>query len=170
MRKPLAVAENLDNLYSETNVIFSPDDKWIVTGLPGRKGTKGSIVFLNSETLVEERRVAIAEGTVVRVLWHSRINQASHIRLPDSVSSSPDPLVIRSSRQCQQEPFTCSTPHTHPYTVLSFLYRKCHVQHPEIHHTLPPTSNRSFSHPTHYQCTQTKVTGCHYIKRRKRRK
>lgn len=79
IRKPIAVAENLDNLYSETNVIFSPDDKWVVTGLPGRQGTKGCIVFLNSETLVEERRVAIAEGTVVRVLWHSRINQVSPI-------------------------------------------------------------------------------------------
>ena len=82
IRKPIAVAENLDNLYSETNVIFSPDDKWVVTGLPGRQGTKGCIVFLNSETLVEERRVAIAEGTVVRVLWHSRINQVRLSYIP----------------------------------------------------------------------------------------
>ena len=78
MRKPLAVAEGLGNIYPETNLIFSPDDKHIVAGLPGRQGTKGSIVFLNSETLKEERRVAIGEGSVVRVLWHSRINQVSH--------------------------------------------------------------------------------------------
>ena len=87
IRKPLAVAENLGNLYSETNVIFSPDDKYVVTGLPGRKGEKGSIVFLNSGTLVEERRVAIAEGTVVRVLWHSRINQVNPLAYTPIMSS-----------------------------------------------------------------------------------
>lgn len=85
IRKPIAVAEDLGNIYSETNVIFSPDDKYVVTGLPGRQGTKGCIVFLDSETLQEERRVIIAEGTVVRVLWHSRINQ---VRSSLSTSSS----------------------------------------------------------------------------------
>jgi len=78
MRKPLAVASNLENRYSETNLIFSPDEKSILTGLPPTKaGEKGCIVFLNGETLEEERRVAVGEGAVVRVLWHSRINQVS---------------------------------------------------------------------------------------------
>jgi hypothetical protein len=80
MRKPLAVVENMGNIYPETNLIFSPDDRSILTGIPpGKKGEKGGIVFLNSDTLKEERRIAIGEGTVVRVLWHSRINQVHPI-------------------------------------------------------------------------------------------
>lgn len=76
MRKPLAVAEDLENRYPETNLIFSPDEKSILTGVsPARAGEKGSVVFLNGDDLKEERRVAIGEGAVVRVLWHSRINQ-----------------------------------------------------------------------------------------------
>jgi hypothetical protein len=83
LRKPLSVASNLENRYSETNIIFSPDDKQILTGLPPSKtGEKGSVVFLNGEDLKEERRVAIGEGAVVRVLWHSRINQVSHFSSP----------------------------------------------------------------------------------------
>ncbi len=77
MRKPLAVASDLGNIYPETNLIFSPDDKSILTGTAVRKGSgeKGAIVFLDSADLTEQRRVPVAEGTVVRVLWHSRINQ-----------------------------------------------------------------------------------------------
>ncbi|WVQ84134.1 hypothetical protein IAT38_006281 [Cryptococcus sp. DSM 104549] len=75
IRKPVAVASNLDNLYPETNIVFSPDDKQILTGLAVPKGQKGSLVFLSAEDLKEERRVVIGEGSVVRVAWHSRINQ-----------------------------------------------------------------------------------------------
>jgi len=39
---------------------------------------KGSVVFLSAEDLSEQRRIPIGEGTVVRVLWHSKINQVSH--------------------------------------------------------------------------------------------
>ncbi|WWC95313.1 hypothetical protein V866_002174 [Kwoniella sp. B9012] len=75
IRKPLAVATGLDNLYPETNIIFSPDNKSILTGISAPKGQKGGLVFLNSQDLKEERRIAIGEGSVVRVEWHSRINQ-----------------------------------------------------------------------------------------------
>ncbi|WVR08277.1 hypothetical protein IAU60_005324 [Kwoniella sp. DSM 27419] len=75
IRKPIAVATGLDNLYPETNVIFSPDEKSILTGVAAPKGQKGSMVFLNAQDLKEERRVVIGEGSVVRVAWHSRINQ-----------------------------------------------------------------------------------------------
>ncbi|WWD20074.1 hypothetical protein CI109_104548 [Kwoniella shandongensis] len=75
MRKPVAVASKLDNLYPETNLIFSPDDKSILTGTAAPKGQKGALVFLDSTDLKEERRIAIGEGSVVRVAWHSRINQ-----------------------------------------------------------------------------------------------
>ncbi|WVW86626.1 hypothetical protein I302_108679 [Kwoniella bestiolae CBS 10118] len=75
IRKPIAVATGLDNLYPETNIVFSPDEKSILTGIAAPKGQKGGLVFLNSQDLKEERRIAIGEGSVVRVAWHSRINQ-----------------------------------------------------------------------------------------------
>lgn len=68
--------ENIENRYPDTNIIFSPDGRSILTGLsPAAKDEKGSLVFLNADTLEEQRKVPIGEGTVVRVVWHSRINQ-----------------------------------------------------------------------------------------------
>ncbi|WVN88961.1 uncharacterized protein L203_104176 [Cryptococcus depauperatus CBS 7841] len=75
IRKSIAVASDLKNDYPDTNIVFSPDDKQILSGTSVPKGQKGSVVFLNSATLEEERRVIIGEGSVVRVLWHSKINQ-----------------------------------------------------------------------------------------------
>ncbi|CAD6589234.1 MAG: hypothetical protein TREMPRED_005303 [Tremellales sp. Tagirdzhanova-0007] len=75
IRKPVATASDLGNIYPETNLVFSPDDQFILTGTPAPKGEKGALVFLSSDDLSEQRRVPIGEGTVVRVLWHSRINQ-----------------------------------------------------------------------------------------------
>jgi len=77
MKKPTAVVKDIANLYSETNLCWSPDDRSVLTGLGAKKGEKGSLVFLNGDTLAEERRTTIGEGSVVRVLWHSRINQVS---------------------------------------------------------------------------------------------
>ena len=85
IRTPVAVASDLANIYSETNLAFSPDDKSIITGLPAprlppgedgvaKKGM-GSMVFLDATNLQEQRRVQVGQGSVVRVLWHSRINQ-----------------------------------------------------------------------------------------------
>ena len=91
LRKPVAVASNLPNRYPETNLIYSPDGRYIMTGVPPiNKGEKGALVFLNAEDLSEERRVPIGEGTVVRVLWHSRINQASLTRPSSPVRRLPD--------------------------------------------------------------------------------
>ena len=77
LRKPLAVADGFPNAYPQTNIIFAPDDRTILTGLSVTKGEgkKGEIVVLNREGLTEKRRLAISEGSVIKVAWHSRINQ-----------------------------------------------------------------------------------------------
>jgi hypothetical protein len=78
MRKPLAVSPDLENRYPDTSLTYSPDGRSILTGLPpAAPGEKGSIIFLDAEDLKEQRRTPVGEGTVVRVLWHSRINQVS---------------------------------------------------------------------------------------------
>lgn len=49
-----------------------------MTGVPpAQTGEKGAIVLLDAEDLREQRRIPVGEGTVIRVLWHSRINQVS---------------------------------------------------------------------------------------------
>ncbi len=80
MRKPLAVASGLENRYSEADLAYSPDGKTIIVGLSAGKGEKGALVFLSSDDLSEQRRVPVGEGSVIRVLWHSRINQVSLIK------------------------------------------------------------------------------------------
>ncbi|KAJ9101088.1 hypothetical protein QFC21_003306 [Naganishia friedmannii] len=77
LRKPLFTASFLPNAYPETNIIFSPDDKTILTGLSVQKdsGSKGEIVVLNREGLTEKKRIPVSEGSVIKVAWHSRINQ-----------------------------------------------------------------------------------------------
>ncbi|EIW71757.1 hypothetical protein TREMEDRAFT_67947 [Tremella mesenterica DSM 1558] len=69
------LASDLGNIYPDTNVIFSPDDRIVLTGTAAPKGQKGSLVFLSGDDLAVQRKLPLGEGSVVRVLWHSRINQ-----------------------------------------------------------------------------------------------
>jgi WD40 repeat protein len=74
-KKPLAVREDLPALYTNTNAIFSPDDKYVLTGAGSTtKGGKGKLVFMKKENL-EVVKELIVNTTPVRVLWHSKINQ-----------------------------------------------------------------------------------------------
>lgn len=79
LRQPLAEAKGIANRYSETGITFSPDGKWVLVGTavdPRDPEAVGEILFLSAEDLSVQRRVPIAKGaSVVRVLWHSRINQ-----------------------------------------------------------------------------------------------
>ncbi|BGP57026.1 hypothetical protein JCM8202v2_004664 [Rhodotorula sphaerocarpa] len=96
LKKPIAVAESLPSLNSETNVTFSPDGQYILTGTAGMKAGvlaggseeeratelaqtgglgKGSVVLLSSQDLHVVRKIPISPFSVVRVIWHPRINQ-----------------------------------------------------------------------------------------------
>lgn len=81
IRRPLFTVDGFENRYPDTNIIFSPDGRSILTGVPPAKsGEKGAIVMLDSESLKEQRRIPIGDGTVVKVLWHSRVNQVIYRR------------------------------------------------------------------------------------------
>lgn len=97
-KKPIAVATDLPSLNPETNLVFSPDDQLIVTGTAGSKAgilaggseealakglaekgiTGGKLVVLNREGLTVAHKIDVSEASVVKVLWHPRINQVSH--------------------------------------------------------------------------------------------
>ncbi|KAF9535568.1 transcription factor [Crepidotus variabilis] len=74
-KKPLAVHSGLTTLYPSTNAVFSPDDKYVITGAGATaKGGQGRLVFLNKYNL-EEVKSLVVDATPVKVAWHSKINQ-----------------------------------------------------------------------------------------------
>jgi len=76
-KKPLATREDLTTLYPNTNAIFSPDDKYVITGSGAQsKGGSGKLVILKKEGLSVVKELEM-ESTPVKVVWHSKINQVS---------------------------------------------------------------------------------------------
>lgn len=74
-KKPVAVHSGLTTLYPNTNAVFSPDDKYVVTGAAAsEKGGAGRMVFLKKDTL-EEVKSLVVDATPVKVTWHPKINQ-----------------------------------------------------------------------------------------------
>lgn len=76
-RKPVATRSGITTLYPGTNAIFSPDEKFVVTGAGATtKGGKGKLLFLKRDTLETVKELEM-DSTPVKVLWHPRINQVN---------------------------------------------------------------------------------------------
>ncbi|KAI1319808.1 hypothetical protein EDD11_003193 [Mortierella claussenii] len=76
LKHPLSIAENMATLNSEVNVIFSPDERLILTGTSVKKNEGyGKIIMMNSASLEVVRTVSVSQSSVVRVLWHEKLNQ-----------------------------------------------------------------------------------------------
>lgn len=141
LRKPLFTASFLPNAYPETNIIFSPDDKTILTGLSVQKdsGIKGEIVVLNREGLTEKKRIPVSEGSVIKVAWHSRINQVC-------LSLHVFDHTLTLHRSCSQpllsEAVMSSTRRHLPSTARSSRWPRCHVKKHGTKYT-PRTSRLS---------------------------
>lgn len=74
-KKPLATQSGLATLYPNTNAMFSPDDKYIITGAAATsKGGKGKLMFLEKNELEVVKALEV-DSTPVKVFWHSKINQ-----------------------------------------------------------------------------------------------
>ncbi|TKA55776.1 hypothetical protein B0A53_02912 [Rhodotorula sp. CCFEE 5036] len=96
LKKPIATASSLPSLNQETNVTFSPSGDYVLTGTAGMKAGvlsgggeeeranelastggigAGQLVVLSSHDLRIVKKIAISPFSVVRVLWHPKINQ-----------------------------------------------------------------------------------------------
>ncbi|KIJ08587.1 hypothetical protein PAXINDRAFT_102525 [Paxillus involutus ATCC 200175] len=74
-KRPLATHPGLTTLYPGTNAVFSPDEKYVLTGVGATsKGGGGKLRFLNRTDLSVAKELDM-ETTPVKVLWHSKINQ-----------------------------------------------------------------------------------------------
>ncbi|KAG8879811.1 hypothetical protein FRB97_001381 [Tulasnella sp. 331] len=79
-KKPIFTSPKIPTLYPETNAAFSPDEKFIVTGSAASKTEggvgRGGLMFLRRDGLDVEKQVDFeVNETVVKVVWHSKINQ-----------------------------------------------------------------------------------------------
>lgn len=74
-KKPISTRTGITTLYPTTNAVFSPNEKFIVTGAGStERGGKGKLLFLRRDDLEIEKEVEV-ESTPVKVVWHPKINQ-----------------------------------------------------------------------------------------------
>ncbi|CAO1616444.1 unnamed protein product [Jaminaea pallidilutea] len=80
-KKPLAERHGLANLHAQTSVIFSIDEQTLLTGTSGSNGARGGIEVLSRSDLSSVRTIDVptagpsSDDSVIRLLWHPRINQ-----------------------------------------------------------------------------------------------
>lgn len=80
-KKPvMASPVSLPSFYPEADAVFSPDERYIACGRSAEgRGDRGALVILQRDTLEVQRSVECDPGvSVVRVVWHSKINQVNN--------------------------------------------------------------------------------------------
>lgn len=85
LRQPLASRGNLPSRHPETNVLYSPDDRFILTG-----DANGNLNMLEQATLEIVRSVHLADSEVIRTIWHEKINQILTSHADGSIRVSYD--------------------------------------------------------------------------------
>ncbi|KAG9285405.1 hypothetical protein G9A89_010880 [Geosiphon pyriformis] len=101
-KSPVKFANELPTFNAETNAIFSPDERLIITGTAVKKGEGyGKLVMLERDTLEIVRTMSITKSSVIRVLWHSKINQIITGSSDGSIHVFYDPSVsVRGAKLC----------------------------------------------------------------------
>ncbi|GJJ70250.1 hypothetical protein EMPS_02599 [Entomortierella parvispora] len=102
LKHPMFIAEDVPSLNSESNVIFSPDERLILTGTGVKKNEGyGKVVMMNSENLEVVRTVSVSQSSVVKVLWHDKLNQIITGNADGSVHVYYDPEVsVKGAKLC----------------------------------------------------------------------
>ena len=75
-KKPVNVASGLVSKFDQTDVLFSPDDRLVVTGTSMEKGEKGGkLVFFEKDTFNKAFEMTVGNSHVIRAAWHPKLNQ-----------------------------------------------------------------------------------------------
>ncbi|XP_029434454.1 WD repeat-containing protein 70 isoform X2 [Rhinatrema bivittatum] len=75
-KKPLNVVTGLPSFFPMTDCCFSPDDKLLVTGTSVKKGDgSGKLLFFERESFQKIYEIDVSDSSVVRCLWHPKLNQ-----------------------------------------------------------------------------------------------
>jgi len=75
-KSPLQVATGLPNRLPMTNCLFSPNDKMVITGTSTMSAEEsGKLVVFDRDTFTKITELEISKSSVVRTLWHPKLNQ-----------------------------------------------------------------------------------------------
>ncbi|XP_056287990.1 WD repeat-containing protein 70 isoform X2 [Pseudoliparis swirei] len=75
-KKPVNVATGLNNYFTMTDCCFSPDDRLLVTGTSVKKdGGNGKLAFFDRASFQKVYEIEVTNASVVRCLWHPKLNQ-----------------------------------------------------------------------------------------------
>ncbi|XP_043925842.1 WD repeat-containing protein 70 [Protopterus annectens] len=111
-RKPLNVATGLPSFFPMTDCCFSPDDKLLVTCTSVKKGDgNGKLLFFDCETFQKMYEIEVTDASIVRCLWHPKLNQIMVGTGNGLVKVYYDPVkshrgaklcVVKNKRKCKQ--------------------------------------------------------------------
>ncbi|CAF0895114.1 unnamed protein product [Rotaria sordida] len=77
----LSSYENIYNHFSMTNISFSPNDKFLITGVSklinstNDDNTNGKLIIFNRNNLSKIANEILFNDSVIRTLWHPKLNQ-----------------------------------------------------------------------------------------------
>ncbi|XP_064410354.1 WD repeat-containing protein 70 isoform X2 [Latimeria chalumnae] len=75
-KTPLNVTAGLSSFFPMTDCCFSPDDKLLVTGTSVKKREgSGKLLFFDRQTFQMMYEIEVTDSSVVRCLWHPKLNQ-----------------------------------------------------------------------------------------------
>ncbi|KAJ1565449.1 hypothetical protein HK096_002725, partial [Nowakowskiella sp. JEL0078] len=76
-KSPVQTISSLPTFFEETNVILSPDERYLLTGLSVKKGDSklGSLKIIDRIRFEVVGEFDVGEGSAVKCLWNERINQ-----------------------------------------------------------------------------------------------
>ncbi|RWR99641.1 WD repeat-containing protein 70-like protein [Dinothrombium tinctorium] len=70
------VWDDLFNRFSITDCSFSPDDRFVFTGVSLRKDEEiGKLMFFSKDTFELYSEIEVTDSSIVRSLWHPKLNQ-----------------------------------------------------------------------------------------------
>ena len=75
-KKPVHSAEGLFSRFDQTDVLFSPDDRLVVTCTSQEKGEAGGkVVFYDRDSFKKVFEMTVGDSHCIRAEWHPKINQ-----------------------------------------------------------------------------------------------
>ncbi len=74
---PVHVFGDMENSYGQTSVIWSPEERLLVTATSTKDNDadRGSLVFIDARTMERVLSVGVTEKSAIRVAWHPVLNQ-----------------------------------------------------------------------------------------------
>jgi len=120
----------LANYYAQTDCIFSPDERFIVTGTSVKKDEgSGLLIFFDKNTLRPVRHLGMGKNSVIRILWNKQLNQifiggsdaiARVLYDPDLSTRGALMSVVRAPRKHDPADFNPDRPIQNPHSLPMF--------------------------------------------------